>query len=87
MNVNEIESALDNAINALGLAKLALSKSALPAFSGSDIIRKSDLADSEPRASAVIDAERVLADLNRRVDKLSAARDMDSQVRKTWTIS
>ena len=52
MTADEIESAIEHAINALSLAKLALSKSSLPAFSQSDILRKSDLSDDHlPRAS------------------------------------
>jgi hypothetical protein len=42
MNASQIESAIEHAINALSLAKLALSKSALPMFNESDTIRKAD---------------------------------------------
>jgi hypothetical protein len=92
LTISEIESAIEHAINALGLAKLALSKSALPAFSESDVLRKSDLIDTLPRASLTGDAitkaaTAALADLNRRLDKLEAGRDLDNQTRKTWAIS
>src|ERR1700677_4797640 len=58
MNTHEIESAIEHAINALSLAKLALSKSALPIFNESDIIRKVD--HVEPKDDA---ASRALAAL------------------------
>jgi hypothetical protein len=92
LTISEIESAIEHTINALGLAKLALSKSALPAFSESDVLRKSDLIDTLPRASLTGDAitkaaTAALADLNRRLDKLEAGRDLDNQTRKTWAIS
>jgi hypothetical protein len=77
MDAHEIEAALEHAINALGLAKIALSKSALPAFSQSDELRKTFLLD-DPRASrgdAIMKrAQDTLADLKRRMDELEAAQ-------------
>jgi hypothetical protein len=89
MNAHEIENAIEHAINALSLAKLALSKSALPMFNESDVLRKVN----EPRASAkkpltTADYAAALADLEdltKRAAKLGAKRDMDNQhsLRKT----
>jgi hypothetical protein len=77
MNHDQIESAIEHAINALALAKLALSKSALPVFNDSDVLRKSDLAESKDdpakRALAILD------DSERRLERLEAARDLDAQ--------
>jgi hypothetical protein len=89
MTANEIESAIEHAINALGLAKLALSKSALPVFSQSDELRKARLGD-DPRASrgdVMKTTQAAMADLNSRMDRLEAGRDMDLQSRKTYTIA
>jgi hypothetical protein len=75
MNTHEIESAIEHAINALSLAKLALSKSALPMFSESDIIRKL----AEPKEDAAARALGVLAEAERRIERLEAQRDLDAQ--------
>jgi hypothetical protein len=83
MNHDQIESAIEHAINALALAKLALSKSALPVFDDSDILRKVD--HVEPRA--VVDSydtiERsvatILADTEMRIKRLEERRDQEAQ--------
>jgi hypothetical protein len=84
MNANEIESAIEHAINALSLAKLALSKSALPVFNESDVLRK---ALSEPMGDAAKRALDLLADAEKRMERLEAARDLEAQhaMRKTYT--
>jgi hypothetical protein len=82
MDAHEIEAALEHAINALGLAKIALSKSALPVFSQSDELRKSDLTD-QPRASTAMQrgdiiikrTQDAMDDLNARMAVLEADRD------------
>jgi hypothetical protein len=90
VNVNEIESALDHAISALGAAKLALSKSSIPVFSPSDVLRKAD--GLHPRAGRSDDvsskALEMLAELERRAEAIEGARrDMDAQtVRKTYSV-
>jgi hypothetical protein len=74
MDAHEIESAIECAINALGLAKIALQKSALPAFSERDDLRKAFLGDN-PRASqgdAMKRASDAVADLKSRLDSLEA---------------
>jgi hypothetical protein len=69
---SEIESAIEHAINALSLAKLALSKSALPVFNESDTLRKLD--HVEPvHGDAGARALAMLEDVTRRVDALKAA--------------
>ena len=83
MSTDEIENAIEHAINALGLAKIALTKSALPVFSERDILRKG-LAD-EPRASAsevlargdalMKAATSAIDDLKARLDSLEGALD------------
>jgi hypothetical protein len=87
MNHDQIESAIEHAINALSLAKLALSKSALPIFDESDIIRKSDL--DAPVVSAADAALASLADLQARVDELKCAdakRNADEAVCKRFRV-
>jgi hypothetical protein len=87
MNTHEIESAIEHAINALSLAKLALSKSALPIFNESDIIRKVD--HVEPKDDAASRALAALADLTRRVADLKAAdaaRASDDAIRKACVV-
>jgi hypothetical protein len=78
MTNDEVEQAIETAINALGLAKLALSKSALPVFSHSDELRKAFLSDY-PRASegdAIMKAAQdAMNDLDNRLARLEAARD------------
>jgi hypothetical protein len=78
MSNDEVEQAIETAINALGLAKLALSKSALPIFSQSDELRKAFLGDY-PRASEgdalMKAAQDAMADLDARMGRLEAARD------------
>jgi hypothetical protein len=91
MTTDEIESAIEHAINALGLAKLALSKSSIPVFNERDILRKADLTDTLPRASLAADAATkalaALADLERRATAIEGAHDMDLQTaRKSYTI-
>jgi hypothetical protein len=77
MTNDEVEQAIETAINALGLAKLALSKSALPVFSQSDELRKAFLGDY-PRASEgdalMKRAQSAMDDLKRRMDELEAAQ-------------
>ena len=90
MNVNEIESAIEHAINALALAKLALQKSSLlPAFIESDVIRKANgLTPTRSDDAITKAATAAIADLNRRLDKLEAGRDIDAQTpRKTYSVS
>ena len=70
MNNDEIESAIEHAINALSLAKLALSKSALPVFNDSDALRKASLA---PKADQSVAALAALADAERRITALESA--------------
>lgn len=90
MNANEIESAIEHAINALSLAKLALSKSALPVFNPSDVLRKVEpLAEhwspGDPGAAALA----ALADLQGRVGELKAAdaaRVRDDMARKACRV-
>jgi hypothetical protein len=71
MTNDEVEQAIENAINALGLAKIALSKSALPVFSEGDSLQKSELRASQgdglmKRASDAMD------DLSVRLVRLEA---------------
>jgi hypothetical protein len=91
MNRDQIESAIEHAIDALGLAKLALSKSALPILNDSDVLRKVDTltsalrpieyaADPTMRAIASSDAimkraQSAVADLERRIAHLEAGRE------------
>jgi hypothetical protein len=85
MNHDQIESAIEHAINALALAKLALSKSALPVFNDGDILRKADLA--EPKADPAARALEMLDALTRQVDALKAAdaaRANADATRKTY---
>jgi hypothetical protein len=86
MNTSEIESAIEHAINALSLAKLALSKSALSVFNDRDVLRKADL--DPPRAGEDDVAKRgleMLANAERRIERLEAQRDLDAQTpRKTY---
>jgi hypothetical protein len=85
VNHDQIESAIDDAISALGAAKLALSKSALPIFNERDILRKAFLGDdpatrastSKPlsiseSAALVKSTLDAIADLNARPDLLAA---------------
>ena len=79
MNHDQIESAIERAIDALALAKLALSKSVLPVFNDSDVLRKGL---AEPSAIAGYDPSRALAtlaDAERRLDALEARRDQEAQ--------
>ena len=80
MNHDQIEFAIEHAINALALAKLALSKSALPMFSESDVLHKVN----DPRDEPKVDPLALLADAERRLERLEAARDYDAQHRKTF---
>jgi hypothetical protein len=89
MNANEIESAIEHAINALSLAKLALSKAERPTIDYvSDVLRKADLAEPQPSdiAKRALD---MLADLTRQVDALKAADDARvnaDAIRKTCVV-
>jgi hypothetical protein len=90
MNITEIDEALSAALQALSAAQATLRKS-LPGRS-IDVLCKSDLSDDAlPRAScsddAIAKAFAALADLERRATAIEGAHDMDSQARKTWTIS
>lgn len=88
MNTNEIESAIEHAISALSLAKLALSKSALPMFNEGNVLLKADHgARKPPLGDAAAKALAGLEDINRRLDRLAAAADLDAQTRKTWSIT
>jgi hypothetical protein len=90
VNADEIEAALEHAINALGLAKIALSKSAIPVFSEWDILRKTALDDTQRAGQGEDIAKRafdLLADATARMARLEAGRDMDAQPRKTYSIS
>jgi hypothetical protein len=69
MNQDQIESAIEHAINALALAKLALSKSALPVFNDSDVLRKL----AEPKANTGTVALGILDDAERRITALESA--------------
>jgi hypothetical protein len=90
MNIEEIDDALSNALNALSAAQLTLRKGASPR--DLDILRKSDLTD-QPRASTAMQggdalkrAQDAMDDLHRRMDRLEAGRDMEAQTtRKTYT--
>jgi hypothetical protein len=85
MNISEIDDALSNALNALSAAQLTLRKGASPREL--DILQKAFLGD-DPRASdAMRAAQDAQDDLKRRLDHLEAGRDMDSQPRKTYSIS
>jgi hypothetical protein len=73
MNHDEIESAIEHAINALSLAKLALSKAERPTIDyGSDVLRKA-LAEPQSKNNIAKRALDMLADVTRRVDELKAA--------------
>jgi hypothetical protein len=87
MTTDEIESAIEHAINALGLAKLALSKSSIPVFSESDVLRKANGLTPVRSDDAAKAATAALDDLNARLDRLEAAKDLAAQVRKTWRIA
>ena len=87
MTTDEIESAIEHAINALGLAKLALSKSSIPVFSESDVLRKANGLTPVRSDDAAKAATAALDDAARRLDRLEAGHDLDAQIRKTWTIA
>jgi hypothetical protein len=85
MNITEIDDALSTALHALSAAQAVLRKS-LPGRS-LDVLRKDAL--SEPRASAASDPKEralaLLADAERRIERLEASRDLDAQTpRKTY---
>jgi hypothetical protein len=74
VNPHEIENAIEHAINALALAKLALSKSALPMFSDSDVLRKGDgIVYVEPKDDPAQRSLDMLADAERRITTLESA--------------
>jgi hypothetical protein len=80
MNIEEIDDALSNALNALSAAQLTLRKGASPR--DLDILRKSDLTD-QPRASTAMQegdaimkaAQDAMNDLDNRLARLEAAQD------------
>jgi hypothetical protein len=88
-NISEIDDALSAALMALSAAQAVLRKGV--STHDLDVLRKADLTDALPRASRSTDASSkalaALDDLERRTARLEAGRDIDSQVRKTWTIS
>jgi hypothetical protein len=84
-NIAEIDDALSEALHALSAAQAVLRKGA--STHDLDVLRKSDLIDALPRASRSDDVLAKLDEANRRLDRLEAGRDMDSQsLRKTHTI-
>jgi hypothetical protein len=76
MNFSDLDDALSAALNSLAAAQAVLRKS-LPGRS-LDVLRK--LADAEPKVDPLV----LLADAERRLERLEAARDLDNQHRKTF---
>jgi hypothetical protein len=83
----EIDDLLSAALSAVHAAQAALRKGASPR--DLDVLRKANGLTPRRSDDATAKAATVaLADLNRRLDKLEAGRDMDSQTpHKTYSVS
>jgi hypothetical protein len=89
MNVSELDDAISAALMALSAAQLTLRKGA--SIHDIDVLRKKAFLGGDSRASegdAMKRAQDAMDDLDARLVRLEAGRDMEAQTtRKTYTIT